>query len=278
MSPHLFLSLPPPRGPSFLSDCKQTVWLYVPWLVTHWRKDGKVGREEGREGEGGWNQRRNERSVYFSMQREQISCCIDMLSRWGGGWVFQQKRKSRKTNHIMLCLYTAASYHISARVPHSAAMIRLHTRRGLCASASTHRLKNHSETLNKVAPVGHGPLHLCHTRRETWDHKGCWDCCRAPTVYWHFTQNEAEGDGGGEWVHKKQLACKSGCCLVFTVKNYVECCFMLFWQQKKKQFGGANRENSVVYLTISTFRHFWMNGLFQHTWQMCNCMNSLFFI
>lgn len=70
-----------------------------------------------------------------------------------------------------------------------AEMIRLHASRGLCAPASTHRLQNHSETPPKQSGTsGARPSPSVSCQEGTWDHKGCWDCCRAPTIYWHFRE------------------------------------------------------------------------------------------
>lgn len=74
------LSPPPPPGPSFLSDCKQTVWLCVPWLVTHWRKRWEGGKGEKKRGRKESRQEGME-CILQDVKKEQISC-FDLLSSW----------------------------------------------------------------------------------------------------------------------------------------------------------------------------------------------------
>lgn len=79
-------------------------------------------------------------------------------------------------------------------------MIWLHAKEGLCVPASTHRLQNHSKTPPKQSGTsGARPSPSASCQEGRWDHKGCWDCCRAPTIYWRL-KRARHWEMGGTWL------------------------------------------------------------------------------
>lgn len=187
---------------------------------------GRCGR-----GEGGRKESQEERveciCQYAKTELVSFSSCSDMLSRWtgagrwGGGCIHQEKDNIERVVYQIfkiesyyknIPVYFCTSLHCSIISPfsspkltpllmltyHPAEMIWLHARRGLCVPASAHRLQNHSYTPPKQSGTsGAWPSPSVSCQEGTWDHKGCWDCRRAPTIYWHFRENKAGERRGG---------------------------------------------------------------------------------
>lgn len=103
--------------------------------------------------------------------------------------------QSREMSHHVFVVVSQLTPPPPMLTYHPAGMKWLHARRGLCVPASTHRLQNHCDTPPKQSGTIEARLSPSVSCQEgTRDHKGCWDCCRAPTIYWHFRESKAGGE------------------------------------------------------------------------------------